>query len=565
MKKVKKYYPGTESLYANTGGWSYGLGNNSGMTNPGNQTLNQTTTTSSSTIPTGSLPASGDISQLTKPLKQKASGGGFSDLMGGMKGMDIGGMASSLGGSIAMMINANKKQDPTGRPYKTGTNMIKYQKGTESAKNIKYILKQNKNNAAMTSILMANAANAKKNSELNNRVAPKKLEGKKASLSLDTLKTNKPSFIKYQSGTNATDIIGPGPLDNLPEMSSEQLKKFNDYNGKKEIAEAIDRVNRMGAPVSPLTSRMASFKAPEQTPMTPNLNRVPVKEQSRRERKAENRKLEGMAKAPITYNENSFVGPSDQELQLGRTRENAQSARNTYETRLAAEEAEDQYDSDMRLKEKARLRNEAKIKSAIASGVPASINAPTFSKESIQRNMEKQAGGPVSTQANPILYKEPKMRMAGKVSFKEMTPAQQKQYRAGIASGKQFSVEGIGGKYGATNKSQQSKSSKMAGKGNGPVRTEADWQKLLKERKPTLGKNFNNPNFKGNTQKSNQKSTNIPSPIMDYKEVNRINNSRDDQNNAYRDSKAPAPFGINEPFNDIIYDLSEYRIKKSKK
>ena len=51
---------------------------------------------------------------------------------GGMEGMDIGGMASSLGHSIAMLINANKKQDPTGRPYKKGTNMIKYQTGIKS-------------------------------------------------------------------------------------------------------------------------------------------------------------------------------------------------------------------------------------------------------------------------------------------------------------------------------------------------------------------------------------------------------------------------------------------------
>jgi hypothetical protein len=45
---------------------------------------------------------------------------------------DIGGMASQLGGNIAMMINANKKQDPTGKPYKKGTNMIKYGPGTKS-------------------------------------------------------------------------------------------------------------------------------------------------------------------------------------------------------------------------------------------------------------------------------------------------------------------------------------------------------------------------------------------------------------------------------------------------
>jgi hypothetical protein len=223
MKKVKKYYPGTESLYANTSGWSYGLGNNSGMTNPGNQKLNQTTTTSSSTIPTGSLPASGDISQLTNPLKQKASGGGFSDLMGGMKGMDIGGMASSLGGSIAMLINANKKKNPNPEvPYKNGTNMIK---------------------------------------------------------------SKKSKLIKYQGGVTATDIIGPGPLDKLKEMSPEQIKSFNNYEDNKL---AINRVNAMGTPVSPIAPKMASLNIPQQAPMSIRPNPVSAPEKlSRRGRKQE--------------------------------------------------------------------------------------------------------------------------------------------------------------------------------------------------------------------------------------------------------------------------------------
>lgn len=226
MKKVKKYYPGTESLYANTGGWSYGLNSNSGMINPGNQTLKQTTTTSSSTIPTGALPASGDISQLTNPSKKASSGGGFSDLMGGMKGMDIGGMASSLGGSLAMLINANKKQDPTGRPYKTGTNMIK---------------------------------------------------------------SKKSKLIKYQGGTNATDIIGPGPMDKLKEFTPEQIASFNAYENKRDNDIAINRVNAMGTPVSPLTPRMASLNIPQQAPMSVKPSSVPAPEKlSRRERKQEN-------------------------------------------------------------------------------------------------------------------------------------------------------------------------------------------------------------------------------------------------------------------------------------
>jgi len=60
---------------------------------------------------------------------------------------NIGGMASSLGSSIAMLINSNKKDPNPGRPYKNGikdintntmknkksNNLIKYQDGTQSA------------------------------------------------------------------------------------------------------------------------------------------------------------------------------------------------------------------------------------------------------------------------------------------------------------------------------------------------------------------------------------------------------------------------------------------------
>lgn len=68
-------------------------------------------------------------------------------------------------------------------------------------------------------------------------------------------------LIKYQAGTNAADIIGPGPLDNMEPS------------------------------ISPIAPKMASFRAPEQTPMIPNLNRIPMQKQSRREKKAENERL----------------------------------------------------------------------------------------------------------------------------------------------------------------------------------------------------------------------------------------------------------------------------------
>ena len=116
MKKgIKKYQWGTFSASGST----------PQMVNPGNASLKQYTTTSSSTIPTGAMPTSGSISDLVK----SGSTGGNSSPLGGI---DIGGLASSLGGSIAMLINANKKDPNPGRPYKTGTKMIKYQTGTKS-------------------------------------------------------------------------------------------------------------------------------------------------------------------------------------------------------------------------------------------------------------------------------------------------------------------------------------------------------------------------------------------------------------------------------------------------
>jgi hypothetical protein len=228
------------------------------------------------------------------PKQVSVSKPSFMDKAGSFMG-SYGDIIGSVGTGIASLINSNKKQDPTGKPYKTGTNMIKYQKGTEAAKNVKYILDKNIENDAVNHILVANAMNAKRNAELNSRVAPKKLEGKKANVKTDTLKTNKPSLVKYQSG--AEDIIGPGPLDNLPEMSPKQLKEFNDYDSKKDIAMAIERVNKMGPPISPLSPRMASISTANIPAMSPKMspNVAPVQKQSRRERKQENERLFKMA------------------------------------------------------------------------------------------------------------------------------------------------------------------------------------------------------------------------------------------------------------------------------
>jgi len=286
-KRIKKYEWGTFSA----------SGDNPQMANPGNANLNQIKMSSAQTqgmpISTSSVadPNAKSLSGM-KQFASKEKVPSFMDKAGDFMG-SYGNIIGSVGTGMASLINANKKQDPTGRPYKTGTNMIKYQKGTEAAKNAKYILDKNIENDVVNHILVANAMNAKRNAELNSRVAPKKLEGKKATVKTDSLKTNKPNLIKYQAG--AEDIIGPGPLDNLPEMSPKQLKEFNDYESKKEIKAAIERVDAMGPPVTPLSPKIASLNIP-QIPMSVKPSPVSTPEKlSRRERKQENERLFKMA------------------------------------------------------------------------------------------------------------------------------------------------------------------------------------------------------------------------------------------------------------------------------
>jgi hypothetical protein len=217
MKKIKKYYLGVSGL-------TYDNSKSVGVLAPKQEDPNKFTT--------GKFlfPEQKTLGKITdnKVMSQdylSSKGPSFMDKAGDFMG-NYGNIIGSVGTGIASLINANKKQDPTGRPYKTGTNMIK---------------------------------------------------------------TKKRNLIKYQAGTE--DLIGPGPLDNLSEMTPEQLKAFNAYENQRDIQEAIQRVNPLTAPISPLTPKMASIRMPQQALMSPRLNKVPVEKQSRRERKAENERL----------------------------------------------------------------------------------------------------------------------------------------------------------------------------------------------------------------------------------------------------------------------------------
>lgn len=115
MKKIKKYDWGTFSASAET----------PQMVNPGNAALKQYTTTSSSTIPTGALPASGNISQLINSTKAVPESGGFGGFMG-----KYGSAITQAAGALMPLLM--KKRNPNEKPYRKGTKMIKYQGGVDS-------------------------------------------------------------------------------------------------------------------------------------------------------------------------------------------------------------------------------------------------------------------------------------------------------------------------------------------------------------------------------------------------------------------------------------------------
>lgn len=236
MKKIKKYEWGTFSASVDK----------PQMVNPGNAALQQYTMNSAKTAgmpivtPSSANPNAKSLSDIKLPTSSpNKSSLGFKGFMG-----DYGNLIGNVGGTIATLIHANKKQDPTGRPYKNGTNMIK---------------------------------------------------------------TKKNKLIKYQDGIDAAaadkaaandaDIIGPGPLDNFPKMSPKEMYSLIGYDntygyGKKEINQALERLNMMGGPISPITPKMAPLKMSQQTPMKVRPNPVSVPKLSRRERKMENARIE---------------------------------------------------------------------------------------------------------------------------------------------------------------------------------------------------------------------------------------------------------------------------------
>lgn len=127
-KGIKKYQTGIGSLLG-SGFTSAFSGGGSGMVNPANAGLKQMTTTSPSTIPTGSLPTTGNISQVANTQKAAVKGPSFSDKAGAFMG-NYGGAITSAASSLMPLLM--KKPDPNAKPYKKGSKLIKYQEGTKS-------------------------------------------------------------------------------------------------------------------------------------------------------------------------------------------------------------------------------------------------------------------------------------------------------------------------------------------------------------------------------------------------------------------------------------------------
>jgi hypothetical protein len=313
-----------------------------------------------------------------------------------------------------MLINANKKDKNPDKPYKKGSKLIKYQEGTQKVitadpndpENLhEYFKRRSKEAKAL-----------REASEPQGEVGPTRKEAADLMRKYNEANKNNPNII--------------GDVDEEEFNAREQ--QLQDLGVSTPI--------RKSTPPSLLTPKQVSFKLPQQTLSTPKLNKVAIDKPSRRERKAENKRLETLARAPITYSENTFAGPSDEELKTGKAKQDAEAKQ------------------DKQLKD-------------------------SFQSDVLRKTIPKSKT--VSTEKNPILYKETPNR-AGLVSFKQMTPAQQKQYRAGIASGNKFTVEGIG-EYAAANKSQISQSARMAAKGNKP---DTYYKNVYNSRKDTVGKNF---------------------------------------------------------------------------
>lgn len=270
-------------------------------------------------------------------------------------------------------------------------------------------------------------------------------------------------LIKYQDGAQKTIVSDPNDPENLHEYFKRRSKE----------AKALKEANEPQEEVGPTRKEIASLMR--------------------------------------TYNQKEFeagrfgyMDKSDPRYKQLTARNEAESAR----IKLEAEAARTQYEKEQAIEGEKNMvgpsredlikykKDAEATEAAIKSGIPSSLMAPTFTKESVQkakeRVIEKQAGGPVSTKKNPILYKEPVKEKNPYISFKQMSAADQKKYRAGMASGAKFEVGGR--EYAAATPEKMAFSARMASKKNKPLtkkqETDNFWKDIYESRKKIVGNNF---------------------------------------------------------------------------
>lgn len=359
MKKgIKKYQDATNSLelgntYSNTGGWNYGFG-----VNPENASLQQYTTTSPSTIPTGSLPLSGSIADLNKPAAKKLS---FKDKAGSFMGK-YGGPISAVAGTIAPLLM--KKPDPNEKPYKKGTknlntnmknkkSLIKYQDGVEEMS-----LKEQE--TTFPEDLVSNK------DKLVAKLLPKFLRNilaKKSTLRYKNFQE------ELENAKKEAGITSP-KLKRLTVLERTKLGKIikQNRNLEKERAEKEEEYNR-------------------------ELETEKIRKKAEKSEEAYDKSQRELADTSIPY---TGVGPSNEELYEGRKREEE-----TARIREKAAKAEEEWDKLIKIREKAEKSEAAwdkKQKETPAASSSSSSSAP------VVKNDEKPNKKPKNGSAN-IKYK----------------------------------------------------------------------------------------------------------------------------------------------------------------
>lgn len=328
---------------------------------------------------------------------------GFGGFMG-----NYGGMITQAASSLMPLLM--KKPDPNAKPYKKGSKLIKYQEGSEfmqSTKLGKKVFDQINAEPKVEEARTAAPTTPTKDTtfEDNKNLLPEDLLSKK-----DRMISKLPKFIQKTLAGKAKGRIDAFQKD-YDSAKSNLFLKDDDLSvlDENRIARKIvsNRKNK--------TTDKSNY-TPEEYP--------DIFERSK-----------GKMGSSVNFGEH---GPGKKEYVDGLKDYKKRDLR----ARLEGIEAMEKYDA-----------NEKAIKESIASGTPASLFTPTFNKDAVRKSMEKEYGGPVSTKKAPISYEEKPQEETKQstqstkqsnpyIAFKNMSAADQKKYRAGMAGNEDFEVGG---------------------------------------------------------------------------------------------------------------------------